>query len=243
MDMKKYLLLFCLTIITTSFAYSQSLTLSDSAGPIANNSTKLIYGSPSADEILSHVFVTNTTASTMRVKVKKVELAILEGTMNLLCWGLCFDPTVYVSPDPLDIAAGATNNADFSGHYIPGGVIGISTIRYVFFNDANPSDSVCFTVDYDTYPQSISKQSDIASTHAYPNPANNSVNFTCSVPQGSDAKLIIRNLLGTVVGDFDINGNSGKLNVNTSDLADGIYFYSVVLNGNPQFTKKLVVRH
>jgi len=241
--MKKYVLLLCLAVITSLFAYSQSLTLSDSAGPLANNSTKLVYGLPSADEILSHVFVTNTTANTVRVKVKKVEIVVLDGTMNLLCWGLCFDPTVYVSPDPIEIGAGITNNSDFSGHYIPGGIIGISTIRYVFFNDANPSDSVCFNVDYDTYPQGISKQSDITSTNAYPNPANNSVNFSCSVPQDSDAKLIIRNLLGTVVRDVDINSKSGKLSLNTSDLADGVYFYSVIVNGNPQFTKKLVIRH
>ena len=241
--MKKYVLFLCFAAVTSLFAYSQSLTLSDSDGPIANNSTKLVYGLPSADEILSHVFVTNTTANTVRVKVKKVEIVVLDGTMNLLCWGLCFDPTVYVSPDPIEIGAGITNNSDFSGHYIPGGIIGISTIRYVFFNDANPSDSVCFNVDYDTYPQGISKQSDITSTNAYPNPANNSVNFSCSVPQDSDAKLIIRNLLGTVVRDVDINSKSGKLSLNTSDLADGVYFYSVIVNGNPQFTKKLVIRH
>jgi hypothetical protein len=69
------------------------------------------------------------------------------------------------------------------------------------------------------------------------------VNFSSSVPQGSDAKLIIRNLLGTVVRDVDINSKSGKLSLNTSDLADGVYFYSVIVNGNPQFTKKLVIRH
>ena len=241
--MKKHLLIFCLAAITSLFAYAQNLTLSDSAGPVANNSTKLIYGLPSADEILCHVFVTNNTSGTMRVKVKKVELSVLEGSMNLLCWGLCFDPTVYVSPDPIDIGAGMTNNSDFSRHYLPGGVVGISTIRYVFFNDADPNDSACVNVNYSTYPQGLTSHSDVFSASAYPNPADQHVNFSFAVPGNSGATLIIRNLLGNAVKDILIPGTSGKLNVYTGDLAEKVYFYSVLMNGKPQFTKKLVVRH
>ena len=241
--MKKYLLLFCFTAVSALFAYSQSLTLSDSAGPIANNSTKLVYGSPSADEILSHVFVKNTSSGAITVKVKKVEMAIQNGTMNLLCWGLCYAPEVFVSIDSIVIAAGATNETDFSGHYLPQGVVGISTIRYVFYDMYNPTDSVCVNVDYSTYPQGISKVANDITCNVYPNPANQSANFTFSVPQDSDARLIIRNLVGNVVKDIPVTGNTGQIKVNTSDLAEGLYFYSVLINGTSQVAKKLVVKH
>jgi hypothetical protein len=241
--MKKSLLLFCFIYMAALLAYSQSLQLSDSAGPIANNSTRLKYGLPGADEIVSFVFVKNTTTDSISVKVKKVELFAQHGTSNVFCWGLCFSPDVFVSPDPITIHAGETNVTDFSGHYIPTGVLGISTIRYVFFNTNNPSDSVCVNIDFDTYAEGINNLPDGTLSNAYPNPANNSVSFNYSASQNSDAKLIIRNVLGTIVREVDITNNSGKLSLNTSELADGVYFYSFLVDGKSQVTKKLVIRH
>lgn len=243
--MKKYLLLLCLTGIAALYTYSQSLQLADSTGPIANNTTIIKYGLPSADpnyEIVSHVFVKNTTSDSISVKVKKVEISALHGTLNVFCWGLCFSPEIFVSPDPIVIHAGKTDSTNFSGHYNPIGILGISTIRYVFFDENNPSDTVCVNVDFDTYPESINDLSNFTLSDAYPNPANNAVSFSCSASQNSDAKLIIRNILGSVVKEVGI-GNSGKISINTSELADGVYFYTFIVNGNSQVTKKLVIRH
>ena len=241
--MKKSLLLFGLTCMTALLTYSQSLQLSDSTGSIVNNSTIIKFGLPSDDEILSFIFVKNTTADSMSVKVRMVKISTLPGTMNVFCWGLCFDTSTYVSPDPIVIHAGRTDSTNFSGHYIPGGVSGNSTMRYVFFNANTPTDTVCVNVTFAAFPQGIKDLSNITLSDAYPNPANNSVNFSCSVPQSSGAKLILRNILGSVVKEVDIAGISGKFSLNTSELADGVYFYSFLVNGTPRVTKKLVIRH
>jgi hypothetical protein len=241
--MKKSLLLFCFAYMAGILAYSQSLQLSDSTGPIANNATILKQGLPDAEEIVSFVFIKNNTANPKAIKVKKVEVMAIHGTTNVFCWGLCYSPDIFVSPDSIVVDAGATNTTDFSGHYSPVGVVGISTIRYVFFDIDNPTDTVCVNINFSTYPQGIKDMSNVSLSSAYPNPANNSVSFNCSVPQNSDAKLLLRNVLGSVVREIDINGNSGKLNVNTSDLADGVYFYTFLVNGNSEVTKKLVIRH
>jgi hypothetical protein len=166
----------------------------------------------------------------------------LPGTSNVFCWGLCYSPEVFVSPDSILVDAGTTNTADFSGHYIPTGVLGISTIRYVFFDINNLSDTVCVNINFSTYPESINELSNVSLSNAYPNPANNAVSFSCSILQNSDAKLIIRNILGSVVKEVGIV-NSGKISMNTSELADGVYFYTFIVNGNSQGTKKLVIRH
>lgn len=242
--MKKYLLLFCLTGIAALITYSQSLQLSDSTGPIANNSTILKYGLPSSpDDMVSFVFVKNTTADSISVKVKKVEIMALHVTVNTFCWGICFSTEVFVSPDPIVIDAGRTDSLNFSGHYTPNGVIGISTIRYVFFDADNPSDTVCVNINFSTYPQGINDLSNVTLSNAYPNPANSTVSFSYSVPQNSNAKLIIRNVLGSIIKELDITNNSGKLSLNTSEFADGVYFYTFLVNGNSQVTKKLVIRH
>jgi hypothetical protein len=241
--MKKFLLLFCFAYFAGMLAYSQSLQLSDSTGPIANNATILKQGLPSAEEIVSFVFVKNTTANPKAVKVKKVEVMALHETTNVFCWGLCYSPDIFVSPDSIVIDAGATNTTDFSGHYSPFGIVGISTIRYVFFDIDNPTDTVCVNINFSTFPQGVKDLSNVTLYNAYPNPANNSVSFTYSDLQNSNAKLVLRNVLGSVVREIDIAGNSGKLNVNTSELADGVYFYTFLVNGNSQITKKLVIRH
>jgi hypothetical protein len=241
--MKKFLLFVYFAGVIAFFGYSQSLSLSDSAGPVANNSTIWKWGSPNAEEIVAFVFVTNNTGNAIPVKVRKVEVNVLPGTINLFCWGLCFAPNVYESPDPLVIEGGATNNLDFSGHYTPNGALGISTMRYVFFNADNPSDTVCVNVNFDTYPQGIGKPSISGNiSNPYPNPAGNVVNFDYDLPQNSKAALIIRNVLGSVVMESELQ-TAGKLTLNTSGLTDGVYFYSLIVNGNNQATRKLVIKH
>jgi hypothetical protein len=245
MNMKKYLLLFLLTASAALFTYSQSLLLSDSAGSLPNDTTIYKYGLPSEGEIISYVFVTNATAKSISVKVEKVELGVLQRSENYFCWGACYPAEVFISAEPVVIDAGVTNTNDFSGHYIPDTLLvpGISTIRYVFFDENNPSDKVWVNINFDTYSQGVADLAKPTLSDAYPNPANNTVNFSFSVEQGSYAKLIIRNILGSLVKEIVINGESGKLTLNTSEFADGVYFYSFLANGNSQFTKKLVIRH
>jgi hypothetical protein len=78
---------------------------------------------------------------------------------------------------------------------------------------------------------------------AYPNPANNTVNFEYSLNTGNTGNVIIRNLLGSVVKKSVFNGSEGKLAVYTGDLPEGIYFYSLDVDGKTMTTRKLIVRH
>ena len=181
----------------------------------------------------------------MHVKVKKVERSLIHGTLNYFCWGLCYGYTTYISPDSVNIRAGATNTTDFSGHYAPHDSIGFSTIRYVFFDQDHPTDTVCVNVQYDTRPLGIDntllKHNNNIS--AYPNPADNFTSFVYNLAQGTSASVIIRNILGSVVKEINLNNPEGKITVNTNDLNDGIYFYSLIENGISLSAKKLIVKH
>ena len=153
--MKKTLLFIYLLGIAAFYGYSQSFTLSDSTGAVANNSTVVFNGLPTDDLVSSYVFVTNISSTAKDVRVKKVEIDLVEGSANTFCWGLCYSPNVYVSEDTQNIQPGGTNYSDFVGDYMPQSYPGVSTIRYVFFDDHNPSDTVCFNVEYRTYPLGI----------------------------------------------------------------------------------------
>lgn len=242
--MKKAILFVYLLGIAAFYGYSQSFTLSDSTGQVANNSTVVFNGLSTSDLFSSYVFVTNVSATAKDVRVKKVEIDLVEGSANTFCWGLCYAPSVYVSEDTQNIQPGGTNYSDFVGDYMPQTYSGASTIRYVFYDDHNPSDSVCFNVQYRAYPLGIEDvRKGTQSIAAYPNPANAVLNFEYNT-NASDAKILVRNLLGSTVKEIAI-GNSGdrKTTISVADLSNGVYFYSLVEGGQLLTTKKFVVKH
>ena len=80
---------------------------------------------------------------------------------------------------------------------------------------------------------------------AQPNPATNNVTFNYSVPaKYKNAQLVVRNSLGSVVKQSVIKtGVHAKANVNVLELANGVYFYSIIADGATLVTKKLIVKH
>jgi hypothetical protein len=242
--MKKTVLFVLVALLTGFVGYSQSLTLADSTGPVANNATVTRRGHVSDDEIVSYLFVRNNTASPIYIFVKKVEISLIPGSTNSFCWGMCFPPNVYVSGDSILINGNTTDSISFSGHYSPVGSNGISTVRYVFFSHSNPSDTVCANIAYDALFDGAGKQTakNILSG-AFPNPANNTVNFEYSLNTGNSSTVTIRNLVGSVVRQSTLTGTEGKLSVITGDLPEGIYFYSLDVDGKAITTRKLIVRH
>lgn len=144
--MKSFTLSLILISCIYPYLYSQSLILSNNQGAIPNNSDVFVLDG--GDVLTSFVFVSNNSASDMQVHCCKTELSIIPGTNNSFCWGVCFAPQMYCSVDPVPIAAGATDFVDFAGDYYCQGNVGISIIRYTFFDANNTSDSVCFNVHY-----------------------------------------------------------------------------------------------
>jgi hypothetical protein len=242
--MKKFVLFVLLAGIAAFYGFSQSLSLADSLGPIANNSTLVKSGTISDVEIVSHIFVKNNTGAPVDVQVKKVELSVVPGSMNTFCWGLCFSPSVYVTSTPITIASNWIDSLGFSGHYSPQEVTGITHMRYVFFKDGDPTDSVCVNVDYAAFPvgmESVSRKGELS--NAYPNPAGSTTAFSFNLPEGTTGSIMFRDVLGSMVKNVNLNGTQGKISVATDNLRDGIYFYSLLVNGKSTQTKKLIVKH
>lgn len=240
--MKKVLLLVVAGLFITSFSFAQSLSLSNSGGALNNGDTITVSGTITST-IVVYAFVENLTSSPIDVKVRKIEIDTVPGSKNYLCWGLCFDPIVYVSPDPITINGNSINDIDFSGDYKAQGNSGITKIRYVFFDENNPSDSVYIQVHFDaiTGIKDISK--DIKFSNAYPNPASASTTISYSLPKNSNnARIVIRDLLGATVKEIPITDFKGKKTITTSDMQDGIYFYSLVLDEKIITTKRLIIR-
>ena len=242
--MRKFVLLTLTFVLFAIVGLAQipSLTLTHDGLALPNNSDVVYNGSPTAGEIVADaITITNNSGNPVNVLVKKVEMQLVDSTSNTFCWGLCFPPDVFVSPDPIAIGPGQTNSSDFSGHYYPGGHPGLTIIRYVFFNQSDPMDSVCFNAHFDAGVGLDELASKVTLSQAYPNPATSYTQFSYSVEPGVDATLIMRNVLGATINRTALKG-SGTVRIATDDLSEGIYFYTIMVNGKATQSGKVIVQ-
>ncbi|MBS4061829.1 MAG: T9SS type A sorting domain-containing protein [Bacteroidetes bacterium] len=246
--MKKILLFIFSLIVSTTVSFSQSLTIIYEGAPISNEDTVQVNGElPNIAfyEIVSHARIKNNTDREVSVKVERITLDTVPGSMNQFCWVQCFAPWISVSPLAYKIPAyDTTADEVFSGHYLPQNKMGTSILKYVFYLENNPDDKVSFVVRYVVSPASIE---DIASKikfgNAYPNPANNKVSFNYDFPIGvTTASLKIYNLLGQAVAEQSISESTGRLEMPVNNLNEGVYLYSLTINNSVIVTKKLIIR-
>lgn len=80
----------------------------------------------------------------------------------------------------------------------------------------------------------------------FPNPANSSVSMAFSLKQASEVNVSVVNTLGQVVKSTSVgvvNANQRKeVAISTSDLAPGVYMYTIEANGQ-RTTNRFVVAH
>jgi subtilisin-like proprotein convertase family protein len=78
----------------------------------------------------------------------------------------------------------------------------------------------------------------------YPNPFNSSTRISFTLGRKSDVRIIIYDVLGREVKSL-VNGkmNEGRFDIylSTNDLASGVYFYSMYIDGNFFSTKKMIL--
>ena len=244
--MKKIiLLLFCVSLLSGSFAQSFSLMDTNGVAISAGSSIQLL-GNPTDEVITAVVYVKNNSDVAKDIKVKKVIHAgdTLSGTVNTFCWGLCFPPTTYVSPFSQNILSGDTCKL-FFGDYNPMNFPGISKITYVWYDINNTNDSVAVTVKYNASPAGIKDDllGQVKFSAAYPNPAVNVVFADYTIPESvGSASIVITNMLGSKVKEVRLSDRTGKARIDVSDLLNGIYFYSLRADDQLLLTRKFIVK-
>lgn len=242
--MKKLILSLLVLLGFVFAANSQSLELYHEGELFEMGEKVTIVDYPMEFELVSHMSVKNVSNETLTLLCRKIELEVMPGTSNTFCWGVCYAPSVYLSPLTIVLAPGETTN-EFSGHHMPAGIEGMTKMCYSFFPQSNPNDSTYFYADYYAT-QSVGIQDPetdkVFVSNPYPNPATSQVSFDYNLPAGSqNASINIHNLLGAKVKEINISGNSGKATIDVNDLNDGIYFYSVNVDNQILETKRLVV--
>ncbi len=109
----------------------------------------------------------------------------------------------------------------------------------------NYTDDIKDTISYFLldHPNSVKKINYNAEVKSYPNPANNELVVDYTLTNVNNPVLSVYSLLGSKLESFPVNKANGRLNVNTSNYENGMYFYTIEENGQRVFIQKFNVVH
>ena len=195
-------------------------------------------------EYIQHVQLRNLTSTDLDVIVEKEVIQDLDGAINFFCWGACFGPDTYVSPNPVTVAANTvTGEEALSFHVLfDESLYGKVKMRYSAYDQNNPSERVTIVVVFNKSGEGVQEATSVRFGQAYPNPASSVVNFDYSLNAGDRASISVYNLLGQEVTKQQVNSLQGRLSLSVADLNDGIYFCNLFVNGSAVKTEKFVVK-
>lgn len=243
--MKKIILLFFLNVILFQ-AFAQSLELYYEDELLGLEEAVTFTAHADSGLMSFHgLEVTNNSNNPLNIKCAREVFSAVNNTENSFCWGVCYSTSTDTSTVSIKINSGETSN-EFIGDYFPGGNAGITSVKYIFYDVANPDDQTTFIVNYKATTESAVENNlqTVEFSRAYPNPANEEVSINYEFTENQrNVKFVIYNLFGHAVNETSIRDYSGTMKVNTSNLTEGIYFYSILINNEPTRTQKLIIKH
>ncbi len=110
---------------------------------------------------------------------------------------------------------------------------------------------VFFSAHNTKYPAQVGQANDdklyvseqIQVSNVYPNPATDQAAFDyVLLDPNLNAKITIRNVLGSVMGEYALDRNERNLSIPVSHYVAGVYFYTLTIASKNIVTKKLIVK-
>lgn len=246
--MKKTLLLFTLVAAAFASTFAQNLHLSSDGVKLGDTVT--IWVDPLQDALIDYsMAIHNNTNSGMNVQVARQIITPLTDMQFSFCVGaICYGPdTDSCGADVYQYVPenGASDQNEFKVTYYTSQMVGTAIVKYNVYDKDNPADSVNIFVQYAAYPAGIAEEAMMGGTvsEIYPNPASTFVSIDYQLTSKvNSAQVKVFNMLGSTVKETNLQLGSDKVRMDISDLNNGVYFYSVLINGDVYSTKKLVVR-
>lgn len=124
---------------------------------------------------------------------------------------------------------------------------GESSVQYVVFNKSQPGQLLEFTLNYSVEEKSekpnIYDSRFITLHDVYPNPVTDNATVVYKILNDRvNARIRLHNLLGNVVADYELSPSDTQLRLRVDDLSEGIYFYTLYLEGESVVTRKLIIK-
>lgn len=252
--MKKFLL--SLALVAMAGIASAQITFEriinhESAGLVEPGRFEVIGDVDEMQEIAFAMNVINNGSEAVSLTCERTVVSITDGASNNFCFGNCFPDNVSSTVVAIEPISSMDPDSpyypyEFSAHFKPynqdtwemlpeGAEL---TVQYTFTAEGGEPMTFEFYFLYDT--NDVEENFSNMLSNAYPNPASNFVNFDVEMQNVQSASIAIYNMMGQEVIRQDINDS--HVSINVSDLTDGIYFYSLIVNNETVKTNKLVVR-
>jgi hypothetical protein len=234
--MKKTILGFAALFASIFSGYAQnSLILEDIDNIVMGNETT---------PMESFVTLINTQSYQITVGAKRKVITPVAGSTNFFCWDVCYLEQIDSSSGELTIGGNDTLY-NFYGHYAGQGNIGLCVIEYCFFDIDYPVDSVCYRASYYGGVTGI-ETLETAKEGAvlYPNPSQGQATLTYKTQNAGNYSLVLVDVMGQIVRNQSLQtGFSGDLNIDLSELANGLYTYQLCRNNAAVTSGKFALRH
>ena len=195
-----------------------------------------------AMELVIDLDVINTTDADINV-VLEMESDPSNPTQDYFCWGTCYMPGVLSGSNTVVAGSEGIFNGHCGFYDTDWNVLPVGSeakVTYTFYDERNQDVKYSFVVNFKYQPDAVEEINTIFS-NAYPNPANNTVSFDYEMQNANSAAVAIYNMMGQEVVRQDLNLGNSRVDINVSDLNEGVYFYSLIVNNQTVKTNKFVV--
>ena len=233
--MRNFLLL--IPILFAMITANAQYTLTDAEGGVITDGSITEVNIPiDAEQFSLHWHLESTNSADIKFEILSTDQP--DGAQNLYCVGIhCYPPNHLTSEESLD----DNNSAALILYYKPKGLSAIATIVYKISEVGDPSNSVTFTIKYNALALSVVAPEIVKEFLVYPNPANNHVTVNYSITEQSE--IVVFNIVGDKVKILDLDILSNNIEIDSSNLPSGTYFYSLISNNISVETKRLVIKH
>ena len=102
---------------------------------------------------------------------------------------------------------------------------------------------VTLLIDDRNFKALVFRSKDITIHEVYPNPVTDFASIDYSIHnEFTKVKIVIHNILGKALGDYELPYSDTKVKIIAEDLPAGVYFYTLYLNNEGVFTRKMIVK-
>jgi hypothetical protein len=199
------------------------------------------------EQIKAQIAIKNLTDRPVQVVIKRLEKVIGTSQTTFICWdGDCLSSIQDQLPVSKKISSQETS-LKFESILEAGLVPGISAVKYLIYNRDNPADAIEYEVNYTIEEKNQSKalfvSPQLRLNDVYPNPVTSYAIIDYNIlNEDVKAKIVLHNVLGSIVGEYDLAPFEKKLKIKTDDFNPGVYFYTLYMDGDGVMTHKLIIR-
>ncbi len=232
--MKQFLFIFCLACSSLNLI-AQNLELLD---------RQEFYQTSSVQRLKIPLALKNNTDKVQSFTIRKITNDLGHSTKGYFCINHnCQE--LWVN----DISASIEPNETLQNLYyvIETGIIsGQTSLKFEISQKGNPKEIIEHNLTINIEEKSkpfIFQSKEISIQDVYPNPAADQAYIDYKIhDENVKVKLLIHNILGRILGDYQLPSSETKIKIPTEDLPTGVYFYTLYLDQEGVLTRKLVVR-